>query len=333
MGIRLATIRGLGITLSACGLSTGGLDPSVIQPVEASTPADPLPLPTTPFDAATEPTDGADASVEAVDAGPAFDPCPVHGTFALTLEADVHWEGTRLFNIVPIIVPGDGRVAVQTLIEIAPDGPDHPVTVRACGAKLPDFAASIGEVYGADIPDEVWDGLALRWNTQAHFGCTSSGCAFTADPVTAQLGIDLPASAAWPSPRDTIPSALQRDDDRDGLPGVRLRMRGPMDGPAYEHPPTSFLLVERVSEIQLAIRVGATLDGTLSSCDTRGGTTSAMTLDIRALSCRLDYGVTCNESQLGFVDDNLPLWTIQTATFRAQRLPPSATCADVRALP
>ncbi|MET0283345.1 MAG: hypothetical protein ABW352_02705 [Polyangiales bacterium] len=329
MRLRLATIRGLGITLSACGLSTGGLDPNVIQPVEASTPMEPPdagPEPVAPRD--------AEAIVEAaVDASAPIDPCPVHGTFALTLEADVHWEGTRLFGIVPIIVPGDGKVAVQTLVSIAPEGPAHPVTVRACGAKLPDFAASIGEVYGADIPAEVWDGLSLRWNTQAHFGCASSGCAFTTDPVTAQLGIGIPANAAWPSPRDTIPDVVQRDDDGDGLPGIRLRMRGPMDGPAYEHPPTSFLLLERVSEIQLAIRVGATLDGTLTSCETREGTTSAMTLDIRALACRLDDDTPCDDSQLGFIDDNLPVWTVQTATFRAARLPTNATCADVRALP
>jgi hypothetical protein len=330
MGIRRHVACGLVLALCACDVSAGGLNPSPVDAFDGDA-SNPMPAPV--LDAAAESMEaGAEASL--ADATPVdsttIDPCPVSGTYALTLQAAVHWEGTSLFQIVPIILPGDGMVVVKTLIDIAPT-PEHAVTVRACGAQIPDFASSIGETYGADFPDEMWDRLPLRWNTRAHFECTNSGCAFEAEPVTAQLGIDVPANAAWPSPRDPIAASAQRDDDRDGLPGVHLRMRGPAEG-AYQHPPTSFLLVRRVSDIQLAIRLNATIDGALSSCDTRGGLTHGMTLDIRALACTVENGGACAEDELGFIDDNLPVWTVQSATFQAQRLPANATCGDVRSL-
>lgn len=327
---RFARIAGLTGVLSACGFSAGGLQPAELEPARGDASHTPPARPAA-SDAASDPGIRRllDAAVMETGSAPAPDPCPLSGTYALRLDLDVHWNGTTLFGIVPIVLPGDGRIAVQTSIDIA-DEAGHPVTVRACGAAIPDFGSVVGEVYGADFPDRVWEKLRPRWSTHADFACAGVGCAFRAEPVVAQLGIELPPGASWPSPRGTIAAALQRDDDQDGLPGVRIEMRGPAQGATYKHPPTSFLLQQRVTEIQLALRFGVTLEGMIASCDIRSGTIDGATMEIRALSCRLEGGQPCSEQDLSFIDDNLPVWTVRSASFTAARIPAGSACAAAR---
>ncbi|HEY6878217.1 MAG TPA: hypothetical protein VI299_09360 [Polyangiales bacterium] len=277
-------------------------------------------------DAAPEPNEDAMSPVKMED------PCRPEGAYAVTIRANVHWAGSTLFGIVPIIVPGSGQLVVKTLLEVGKGEDVKPSVLRACDAVLPDFAASVGELYGAEIPDEVWDSLSLQWNTSSEFECTDPGCAMRMEPVIAQLGIGIPTQSQWPSPRDLIPKNAPRDDDDDGLPGIRLRMIGPEESKArYQFPPTSFLLNKRVREIQLAIRFSLSLDGSIDSCNKRSGNSLGTALEIRGLACRLTDGTTCATEDLRFVDDNLPLWEVDAATFTAVRLPEGATCADARA--
>ncbi len=325
MGVhRVVTIAGLAGSLASCGLSVGGLDTPDIEPVrpDASSSEEPAIV-----DAADEPSTAVGAA--AVDAAVVAPGCALSGTYALDLQADVAWDGTRLFGIVPIIVSGEGQVSVQTRIDID-DTPTHGVTVRACGVKLQDFQSILAEVYSASIPDDVWEKLSLRWNTRANFTCAQPGCAFHADPVVAQLGIGISPDAAWPSPRDVIPDDVQRDDDGDGKPGIRIVLRGPSPGTRYQYPPTNLLIQQRVTEIELAIRLAATLDGTLTSCSARDGQISNMTLELRALACTLESGMPCSDADLAFVDDNLPVWAVKTARFHAQKMPANVSCAELR---
>lgn len=292
------------------------------QPMSPGLPAMP------PDDASVDEPDEPDATVSTVDdAGVS---CDLSGSFALRIDADATWAGTTLFNIVPIIKPGTGTLSVVLLADMQAD---HAVTLRACGAEVPDFASSVNETYGVAFPDEFWEKLALRWSVGFASTCADPGCALTFDPLIAQLGIGIPEHASWPTPRDKLDVATLRDEDGDGIPGVLLRCRGPKDpGPKkYSHPPTSYLLNARVSEIMIALRIGLTLQGKLDSCDRFGGGLPAMSVDTRALACQLDTGTRCAPEQLGFVDDDLPVWKIDNATFTAVRVPTGASCADVRA--
>jgi hypothetical protein len=327
-----AWIGGLCSVLGACDLASAGLDANdLAQQLDASEPLtdaaldapDTLPA---PRDASQD----AAPAEEAADAAAPVDACPLPGTYALTLEADVTWEGTRVLGLVPLIVAGQGKVKVQSLMELG-DAPTHPVSVRLCGLELPEFNSSYGELHGGDFAAQVWETVPSRWSTRADIGCAESGCGFDVQPVTMQLGIDVPANSTWPAPRDTVATETQRDDDGDGVPGVRLQLRAPADPPMYQYPPTSFLRAERVSEIQLAIRLAATLDGMVSGCETRSGMAPGMKLQTHALACRVAGGGPCNQEELGFITDSVPVWAVQSASFRATRVPTPATCADARA--
>lgn len=271
-------------------------------------------------------TDAAPADSAGTDAG-----CDVSGSFALRIDAEASWAGTTLFNIVPIIKPGSGTLSVVLLADLHAD---HSATLRACGANVPDFSASVGETYGVVFPDDLWEKLSMRWSVGTSSMCLEPSCGLSFDPIVAQLGIGIPEQASWPTSRDKLDGALLRDDDRDGVPGVLLRCRGPKEPGAgkYQHPPTSYALNTRVSEIMMAIRIVAQLEARLASCDSFGGTIQMMSVDTRALACQLDTGTRCLPEQLAFVDDNLPVWKVYNASFQAARVSTGASCADVRAV-
>jgi hypothetical protein len=331
-------LSGCGLEREASGTPTAlpepGVDAAVIGQGDAQSP----PLAAADAGAAgPQPEAGSsgapDATVEPpVDAGK---DCKQTGRFGVRLQSQVRWAGTTLFDIVPIITPGVGVLSVYVMADFVESGGGTQVaTVRACGTTIPDFSASVGETYGVVIPDEVWENVTLSWTTTFNTSCRQPGCTYSADPITAQLGLGIPPTDPWPSARDPIDVATLRDDDDDDVPGILLRARGPKDkGPvSYMHPPINYLLSERASEIWIAIRLHAELQGKLDTCDSFGGGVPNTTLDTRALACRLDSGKRCNDDELSFVDDNLPVWKVETASVRALRLPDHAQCADVRAL-
>jgi len=329
-GIGLEVTSGAG---AADGTPDGGLDdgadadaaPSSAQRDGAGRDADAQ-------DAESSAPPFRDADVDPVTSNGGSDRCRFEGTFALRIDADVQWAGTSLLDVVPIILPGEGRVSVTVLVTLQDDQGQRRAKIRACGAAVPDFSASVGERYGVEFPETVWDQVPTRWSVRARRECDTPGCTFATERVTAQLGLELGNGAAWPTSRDRLPSSIVRDDDRDGAPGIALRTRGPKDvgGPSYTHPPTSYLLTQRVREISLAVRVATDLAGSLESCDAYAGRAPAMTIDTRALGCRLDMGGSCNSEQLGFIDDNLPVWKVERASWKAVRVLEHASCAVVR---
>jgi len=258
--------------------------------------------------------------------------CDLQGSFAVQLEAQVEWQGSALFDFVPIITPGKGKITVVVLTQNAWDGQKLTSAIRACGATTPDFASSINETYSVAFPDALWDKLALRWTTNLTTSCLSKNCDIQTDPVVAELGIGLPTASKWPTSRDPIDVANLRDDDNDGVPGIMLACRGPRDpgGLRYAHPPTTVLLTERASEISIGIRLAAQLQGKLDDCDKYSGDLPAMSIDTRAFACVNDYGTRCSADSIAFIDDNFPEWKVNGAKFKAVRLPPAATCADAR---
>ncbi|MDB4972911.1 MAG: hypothetical protein JWN48_1252 [Myxococcaceae bacterium] len=259
--------------------------------------------------------------------------CGVEGRYALDVEADVHWSGSALLDVVPVIVPGSGTITIRAFFDVRAQGPAYTSEVRACAATVPSFAASTGEQYGIDFPPALFEKLSRQWSTATRLACLEPGCAVETDYLAVQLGTVLPSYEDWPSPRDPLDSSLVSDDDHDGRPGISVSVRGPDGDPPHQYPPASYLLDERIGELMLALRVGAALDGVRASCDQLSGSASTLNLDIRAVGCRLTTGVPCTLEQLSFVNTNLPTWKVDRGRWKATRLAADAGCEQALTAP
>lgn len=323
LSLALCTLAAVG-----CDVDSAGMNQLDVDDVSEPSPPD-------EEDAGQAPADGGEVEPMVVIEGsqnPDAGICSVEGVYALRLDANIRWEGSALFDIVPIIAKGAGMVSVDTLVTVTKQDGQLVSTLRACGAHFPDLkAATLGETYSFQIPNETWDRVEARWATKARTSCEDPGCTISTDFLTAQFGLTIPERNAWPGPRDTIPATSTRDDDRDQLPGILMRAFGPREG-NYKHPPTSYLLGNRAQEASLAIRIGAALQGTVRSCNNLGGSVPSMILEMRALSCVLDSGAVCDAAQASFLDDNMPVWKVESGTWEATRVQSTASCADVRSV-
>jgi hypothetical protein len=109
-------------------------------------------------------------------------------------------------------------------------------------------------------------------------------------------------------------------------------MLGPKEGD-YAYPPLNLLSTRRVHDLMLGLRMTLGLDGALDSCDVFSGKTREGSIQTRAVGCHaLSQPPACSASELRFLNDNLPVWTVNTGAFQAKRVEPQADCAAVRAL-
>jgi len=129
--------------------------------------------------------------------------------------------------------------------------------------------------------------------------------------------------------------------DADGEPGVTALSKTP---PTYAYVPTTivpslpdFNLV-RADKLYMAIRfVTSSLSGAMSSCTAASGGTNSVVvkdMDSHIVGCHV-YSVDggagdCNSTQATFVDNNRPVFAIDSASFTAAVVP-TATCAAVQA--
>jgi len=193
-----------------------------------------------------------------------------------------------------------------------------------------------GELYSVQVPDAAWDSPQMpRWRVPFSSTCDRPGCAIRSDALLALLGArSVPAMP----PGTTAPGIELADHDGDGLPSVTLLARGPSSvsptGKPYSYPPL-FAPWIRARKMMLAIGINAQLDGTLTSCNTISGTVNQPVFEQGAVACT---GVvegnpaeqTCSTQFVDFLDDNMPQWTVTSASFKAQRIG-TASCAAVRA--
>jgi hypothetical protein len=282
----------------------------------------------------------ADAHVAFVDAaaGPlslvpdATTGCTLQGTRALRINAQVSWKGSALLDIVPLILAGSGEVQIVVLLDMKGHDDEGKATIRACGVEMPPFHSSVREHYRVRFDEVLWEAVATRWKTSFSRGCAEPGCAFTVAYTEAQLGLELPQHFSWPGPRDELANTYLRDDDGDGASGVPVGFDTSDDsGVEYENPPTSILLSERAKQTNLGLRVTVSLDGKLESCQRYAGRTRSMTIDTRAHGCVVEGGARCTDQQVSFVNDNLPVWEVQGASWQMVELPLGASCAMARA--
>lgn len=270
------------------------------------------------------------ASVVPIDATlPQTRGCTMEGRFALRVDFDVAWVGTEFLNVIPVVEKGEGELSFVVLVELTkgPDGLD--ARYRNCSATVPEFVSSVGEHYQARFKDLVWDSPKMPiFDGQLQLDCNEPGCHFTGDPLVALIGAALPQPMGpWP----TSPAgASWPDHDGDGEPGIAAYMAGPSEGD-FSYPPVDLFFSRRVRELMLGLRVVVGIDGTMESCDELRGVTPASSIHTRAANCLTStWPYRCSSSELSFLNDNLPVWTVRQGRFQAKRLDSAAECQEAR---
>jgi hypothetical protein len=280
----------------------------------------------------------------AVDAGPM---CDLAGSFGVRMDMDVKWGPVVLAGFVPVLQPGRGNMRVYLTAHT--DAATGGRLVEPCGLEVPDFQGTQAfgnELYGGDIPKAAWDARTMpSWNSRWTAACNYPGCAYDSDAMDVVLGARFTGtgSVLWPAPGGWGASGMFEgvDDDSDGKPGITMITRGPNEtspgGRLYSYPPVGFADFGRARTLQLAAQLRMKFGGMLQSCDQISGTVPAAEVHISAVGCTgVLSGETmeepCAPEVTQFVDSNLPVWTVQSATFQMVRLPMGAGCYTTRAV-
>lgn len=321
---------------AACSVEVAGAGPAVSLVDANAEPTGPVGSGKPPQDAELPALDGGaiqhDASYgPTLDAQPAVDPgCVLDGRYALHVSFDVSWVGSEFLNVIPVINPGQGELGFVVLVEMheTPAGLD--ARFRTCASAVPEFVSSLNEHYLARIDNAVWDSPSMPvFSAVLENSCDLPGCSVSGEPLVALIGAALSApDAPWP----TDPAGGSwPDHDADGEPGVAAYMAGPDQG-SYMYPPVD-IFGRRVRDLMLGLRVVVGMNGTLESCDELRGETPNSAIQTRAVNCQASTRpARCSASELSFLNDNLPVWTVRQGRFRALRLPPGAECKEARAM-
>ncbi|MEY4513000.1 MAG: hypothetical protein RLZZ450_5122 [Pseudomonadota bacterium] len=279
------------------------------------------------------------------DAGSSFhdgpDACVVQGSYALETEIDVEWAGSSVGNLA-LIAGGTGKVVMRSLTEL--DVNTRQATLSPCQLWMPDFETAPGsvigkEIYGMDVPVGAWESPSMpHWQTPWGLSCNTPGCTIFSGMLESVVGARVTSMPfAWPAAGGPREGFLVTDDDNDGLPGVTFVTRGPdskRGEQAYAYPPLVTSLLSRARSVVVAIGLRTQMQGTLESCNHYTGTLSFGGMYARTLGCMKQYGgrreEPCEQADLQFLDDHLPVWRVLGGHFRATRIA-TPTCAAVRA--
>jgi hypothetical protein len=261
--------------------------------------------------------------------------CALDGRFAIRIAFQVSWQGTSFVGI-PIISGGQGELSIIVLADVSDANGQAGAIARSCAAQVPVFSSTFAdERYAARFADATWDSPAMpRVQLTMHYDCNQPGCTFQTGPILSQLGVQLPSPyAAWPM---RAADGTWPDHDGDGRPGINVQMRGPTErdaqGRSYAYPPVDPVLGRRVTDMMLGMRIGLRLDGMLTSCDEISGQALDGSLDTRAIECVTEnMPQQCSNTEVSFLDDKLPIWTVRGGGFHGLRVPQEADCAAARA--
>jgi|GEM_PF-2628371 len=247
---------------------------------------------------------------------------------------------TAVLGTLEVHVNASGLVEVDTTaelligLELTQNGTAVRVRAEACAIEIPEIP-----IAGQDRP--------IRFEVPAATiasvaGVTGAGtlsspdqtCAtLTTDPITIVLGSVLnPLTSPLPeadangvfracTPTGScdivIGSNCACDQERDGKPGATLK--------AYNVPAVD------LDEVYVTLRTAFTLSGEVFSSDLLLGEIDAQ-IQQGILGCHLASGAVCTASQVGAVKNLNPVITQQPgtpSTFRAVRIPPGTTCAEI----
>ena len=269
-----------------------------------------------------------------VDAPDFFERCEPSGAFApLTGRAAVQ-------ATLNVHVDAGGLIEVDTsskmllVMDLAQDGTALGVTSTLCRVQIPDIPLAGQELpIDFEIPDATVASVGTVGGS-ALLGSTDATCTpLDTEPITIVLGarIDPPATAPLPTADDAgvfpacdpapcstaTGTACACDQEGDGKPGATLVAH---NVPAVE-----------LDEVYVALRTTFALHGRVHTSDLVKGRIDA-TLETAVLHCGLLDGSPCTEQNVRLVKTLNPVVTPQAdnpSTFRAVRVAPDTTCADI----
>jgi hypothetical protein len=229
---------------------------------------------------------------------------------------------------------GRGEAHIWTKTALTVNGNAISGQLQICGSVLPAtmLAASLGNAsILMDIPDAAWDAPSMATylvtGTQTGVGIGAS----LSESYVVLTGFEMPdaATAAWPASYSAI--TMTRDPDGDALPGLTAI---PRKGGAYILPPTSAVgaaLGLGADKVSLISRSVVSHQVTRTSCDEAAGTATFKHFDNHIVGCHLSAGAACAPADVMFLDDNRPIYTVESATVKAKVVADAATCAEIRA--
>lgn len=285
--------------------------------------------------------------------------CDPVGSYGLRISVDAAWNG-RAEGLAALTDNGRGVIQIYLLANVTRADPRTEtvtVTGRVCGTILPPFYSSaLCETYRPKFPDATWESSKLpKLALDGRYSCGAQGCVMSLNPITYLFGLHLDnPEARWPSADET--SGLRcpglpndecfTDDDDDGVPGVRVDVRGQGDTGIVISGQCNYGY--NVQAVPLSASVGAIFGGARRSdrlslgirtrvgssfrlapdCQTGSGAASAYYVSSRARSCQVEPGSfdfmqpyaqpagtndTCSAAEAHFIDQSLPDYRVLSA--------------------
>ncbi len=268
---------------------------------------------------------GDDASSDGGDddGPPPAGSCDLDMDVAIRVTVNVTWDGGLA------VVAGGGAINVWLLGQLDPVSGGVHLTGTMCRLELPDFqtgAIAGGETYGTMFPDSAWSSPTLpAIDAVATLSSADPGATLHLAEGGVVLGAQMndPLGDPWPSEWTGL---MTMDHDGDGSPGLTAAAK---TGGNYAFPRIDILnSAARAEALYIASRTIMEFDGVVSSCDAAGGDVM-MTMENHAVGCRVAGGGECSDGQTGTLDNNMPVFQVQTGVFQLQRIADGGTCADV----
>lgn len=296
---------------SMSGMSAGSRSSAPMAGMPAMQPAMPASPPASQKPASPEPSMGTPSPGTA---------CPTEFTTATKIVMDVSWPESLA------LVGGKGKVYVWTKSSFSGTGDKTMIESKPCGTTLPEMqtqAIAGGTKILPEIPDATWDapGMPKIMGTAKQAGKT-----MTIEPGVALIGLKMnDPMGPWPE----ASAIMGLDHDGDGAVGITAV---PRTSDGFQAPPTSIAQTVRTDKLYLAIRNTMTLSAQVEGCPSMySGMANVTAFDNHVIGCHIQGGADCSATDGQFVDDNSPVYKVESATFTAKVVPSTATCADVRA--
>jgi hypothetical protein len=269
--------------------------------------------------------------------------CNLAGTWAEKVEVSVSWPAG-------FADAGTGVIEQWALLVITPvagSSTEFTGSLVPCGTIIPDFTSTLamGALFGLEFPNVMWNAPDMpAFAVTGRVGNIVPGSSFEMDPFSLLLGLTMQDPfAPWPTVQSILDGTAAGitvfDHDSNARDGISVLSK---DDPEYTLPPvdlTNLSAIPQADILDLALRQITAASGTLTTCDSVSGQVSITRVDTHVVGCRVGQmqGVPvtpreCTDTEVVTVNDGSPKYTATSATFVAQRVSDTATCADVRAL-
>ncbi len=255
--------------------------------------------------------------------GGSFD---VSGRAAVLGTLNVHVDASGLVEV-------DTTAELLIAMEVVQSGTNVELVAEACAIQIPEIPiAGQPQPIIFDVPVETVRSVAGVMGVGT-LSSTDTCAVLETEQFTIVLGARLdPASAPLPSADEdgafpscaggsdcvlSVGSNCVCDQELDGLPGATLN--------AFNVPAVN------LDQVYVTLRTQFSLRGEVFSSELLVGEIDA-SIEQSILGCRLAAGTSCNPAQVGAVKNLNPEITPQPgnpSTFRAVRVEPGASCADI----